>query len=295
MRTVARFSSALLVAAALFLLWMQRDQGAVFDRGDDTVSVESVFTTLPTHPAEQPQSENMESAVAPDGEYAAAAALLTAIAPASVEHFPGKTATLLELFKGDIGMLDVQGIAEHDSSSLETLLKSLAPLTGATNDLQLEIRRVRRNNDLYSVDFRQVIDGIPVDRLQRVSFDGGGVVSRLSSTLVHPGFARNDIQVLAEEAAAHAVTALANELGSSDFTGSFGTSGSAPELLYKFVDHNREPDIVWEFLMETHRAPTYRVTVIARTGEAHAYQNAFYWNVRAGFFLQRAGIRQSDT
>ncbi len=197
------------------------------------------------------------------------------------EHYfiDGSVGTYLRLASGNLGSVDVASIEAHDPASIQALFSSYQVFHGFDENISLTILSVGHNDGTYTVDFRQDIGGIPVNKTQKIVFDQRGKVTWLAATIVDP-LSVQQHQVQLDEAIVHATQAVKNHVGQADVQTSVSPI-SPSHLVYDVSDLNSVPRPIWEISMRTvPGAPDYHVQVDANTGETNVLSTAYFVDLR---------------
>ena len=200
------------------------------------------------------------------------AELLLDIKPKVFEQPSRKTGGTTSLMRGDIGYVDVDEIIDNRNvASIEKLLADLGVIFNSDSSYQHTITKVRGSKRWgYSVNYRQVINGIPLRSGSKIKFTSDGKVTELSDMMIRPDLVNiqpssySEAQVL--EIAKAAAQTFANKPNLT-----FTTLETNPSnLSYKVK--GKHPDLIpyWEIvLFETQSTgKSYVVFVEGHSGKA---------------------------
>jgi hypothetical protein len=197
------------------------------------------------------------------------------ISPLEHEHIRTKSVTYIKLVQGDIGYIDPEAVSEGDLQSLRELLLAHSELTGAFEQLDLEVVDLRSNRNGQKLFYRQRINGIPVDARSSMVFDANGHVSSLTSHTVDPSLVPAGPEILEAEAIAHALDALMRLAGRNLEDASVSEIPSQqPKLYYGTVGGNNVPELYWRMSVESvSDGLSYGAVVNASTGKTALASN----------------------
>lgn len=213
--------------------------------------------------------------------------LLNRISPVSYRFRTGEVATYTRISGGDIGKVKPEEIYRKDGSSIRALLSDLGLLTGATEELQLEIRRIVKNGETTQVEYRQVIDGAHVSRINRIDYDESGSVGRVSSYIVDASTVDNRLRVLRSEAEAYAREAvrqkIADQFGSSSievFTHPIPGVSSGEDttsLIFDVSDIDSAPSANWRVAVMAVPGGVFTMNIDAMTAQVTEVSGSLYF------------------
>ena len=124
-------------------------------------------------------------------------------------------------------------------------------------------------------DFRQIIDGTPVARRQRLILDEPGSVSSLSALIVRAEAANRYPSALLDEALRHSWNAVANHIGSVDVPIALSRSPRdssvfmIPDRALYVGDLDAPVTPAWELIVTAGASgKSFRVLIYAESGES---------------------------
>lgn len=191
---------------------------------------------------------------------------------ARYEHIAGTTGSYFRLSSSSVGQVDLLALAEGETLPIKHLLSDYNDFLGDVDDLSFEVLNVRDEGEQVIVDFRQTIEGIPVDRNLRMLVEPGGQVTWLSAVVFSPDAVLFP-QVQLSEATVHAQTALPIEFVDSQATAVVqsaipGTNVTDPHLVYTFDDLDSVLSPQWNiFLASSEPGQIFVARVDATTGK----------------------------
>ena len=191
------------------------------------------------------------------------------------EHFTTEYSTYVSVSNVKLGDVNLVELSTGDLTSVIALLQEHRNLTGYSNDMEIEFVDFRKTGANSAVRYRQSINGIPVERLNKVTINADGQAIRLFSLLLRPDGVGPVPSVLEAESLAHAVGALSNEVGEEainsyvirDSSG-MNSSVTGPTLYYGFAFDNERPSAFWKMYVVFGRTgESFLVVVDAESGE----------------------------
>ncbi len=200
------------------------------------------------------------------------AELLIEIEPKVLSESSKKTGGRSKIIGGNIGVIAAQKIVnDNDISVIEEFLTDIEVLTRSSDKVKYQITKISGSEARgYSVNFKQLINGIPLRNSSRIRFTAEGEITELSNLVINSDMA--DIKPLkySEEAVLKiAKKAARRHVGKTNVR--FITLERTPiNLGYKISDENHTLVPYWEVLLYEVEAGAghYRVFVEGNTGRA---------------------------
>ena len=183
----------------------------------------------------------------------------------------------VDVIGGNVGQLDIKKLFSKDQSVISNLLSELKLATTSDDSYEYTIGNIRGNDkNGYSIRFRQVINGIPLQDTSLVKIDRNGNVKYLSSLVLNPEssgikhvkFNQADVLEIAK-------------MATKEFRGNLdikliSLKSTPPELSYKLVGDDYGLTPYWVIhLYEIEPAPgsAYTVSVDGFTGLAKVHSS----------------------
>jgi hypothetical protein len=183
----------------------------------------------------------------------------------------------IDVIGGNVGKLDIKKLFAKDHSIISNLLSELKLATTSDDSYQYTIGNIRGNDkNGYSVRFRQVINGIPLQDTSLVKIDPDGKIKHLSSLVLNPD--SNGIkhvkfnQTEALEIAKKATIEFRKNVDIKLIS----LKSMPPELTYKLVgdDYGLTPHwIIYLYEIEPAKGSAYTVSVDGFTGLANVHSS----------------------
>ena len=183
----------------------------------------------------------------------------------------------IDVIGGNVGKLDIKRLFAKDQSVISDLLSELKLATASDDSYEYIIGNIRGNDkNGYSVRFRQVINGIPLQDTSLVKIDPNGNIKYLSSLVLNPDssgikqvkFNQTEALEIAKKATIEFRKNLDIKLVS--------LKSMPPELSYKLVgdDYGLTPYwVIYLYEMEPAKGSAYTVSVDGFTGLATVHSS----------------------
>ncbi len=200
------------------------------------------------------------------------AELLKEIEPKVLSESSKKTGGRSKIIGGDIGVINAQKIVnDNDISVVEKFLTDIEVLTRSSDEVKYQISKISGSESRgYSVNFKQIINGIPLRNSSRIRFTAEGKITELSNLVINSEM----VDIKASKYSAEAVLKIAKKAARRHIRKSnlrFITLERTPiNLGYKISDDNHTLVPYWEVLLYEVEvgAGHYRVFVDGNTGRA---------------------------
>lgn len=144
-----------------------------------------------------------------------------------------------------------------------------ADLAYVPNNFAIQVTRTLDDPQVHLVEFRQVIDGIPVWSGNRIAATAAGAITEISTQLADPAWASSRRLMSEAEALQFAKTAIQEERGEAVGQVEFF---NPTELYYSVVPRDPKLAPTYAFSLRTAQGRSFGVRVDAQSGEAHLLQ-----------------------
>lgn len=151
-------------------------------------------------------------------------------------------------------------------ASVMQVMGRFADLAYVPKNFAIQVTRTLDDPKIHLVEFRQVIDGIPVWNGNRIAATAAGVITEISTQLADPAWASSRPLMSEAEALQFAKTAIQEESGEVVGQVEFF---KPTELYYSIVPPDPKLAPTYEFFLRTAQRPIVGVRVDAQSGEAH--------------------------
>lgn len=183
----------------------------------------------------------------------------------------------IDVIGGNVGKLDIKKLLSKDPSVISILLSELKLATTSDDSYEYTIGNIRGNDkNGYSVRFRQVINGIPLQDTSLVKTDPDGNIKYLSSLVVNPDSSGiKHVKFNQKEVLEIAKKATIKFRGNLDIK-LISLKSMPPELTYKLLgdDYGLTPYwVVYLYEIEPAKGSAYTVSVDGFTGIANVHSS----------------------
>jgi|GEM_PF-440540 hypothetical protein len=198
--------------------------------------------------------------------------LLLDIKPKIFRQSSNKNGGRTKLIRGNIGNIDVNElITKRNVAPIKTLLDELQILTYSDIGSEYQISKIVGTPERgYSVNYNQIINGIPLRSGSRIRFTDTGQVTELSNMMI--GADRVDIKpsMYSETEILQIAKKAAQKHLSENLLTFITLERTPPSVGYKIIDANNTLTPYWEILLYEVQSEkgAYRVFVDGHTGKA---------------------------
>jgi len=178
----------------------------------------------------------------------------------------------MDIIGGNIGKLDIKKVLSNDQSVVSSLLSQLKLATTSDDSYEYKIGNIRGNDkNGYSIRFKQIINGIPLQDTSLVKIDRNGNIKYLSSLVINPKNSRiKELQFNQADVFKIAKKATKEFRGNLDIK-LISIENTPTEVSYKLEgdDYGLTPYwVVYLYEIDPSKGSAYTVTINGFTGSA---------------------------
>ena len=198
--------------------------------------------------------------------------LLSVIKPTVLRQPSKISGGRTKLIGGSIGQIDVQKlVANRDISVIEEFLTDIEILTNSSSQVKYKITKIVGSQKRgYSVNFQQLINGLPLRSSSRIRFDGKGNITEISNLVL-----KSDLLEIKQSKFSEAEVLEIAKKAARDYVGkpnlTFITLDRTPiNVGYKITDSKHTLIPYWEVILYEVEAGagSYRIFIEGHSGKA---------------------------